>query len=261
MGKSTSLFKIFQQFPDLKPSLSAQYHRKTKIEKYLPKTPKKEWPKAWTKVFYKGYPRFPAFTLPKPSNLKKTLLKDAFVLRESERNFSNEPLEKQVLGDILYYSAGERKIGNKKRRFYPSAGARYPLEVYPLVLNVNDLPNGVYHYYVRKHALELLWEKKISRNYLKKNLSEQGWLAQSAVLLVISAIFWRNQIKYGERGYRYILVDLGHLCQNVYLASAAWGVGCCSVGGFIDDGFNKLLDLDGWRESAIIVIALGNQAK
>ena len=79
------------------------------------------------------------------------------------------------------------------------------------------------------------------------------------MLLVISAIFFRNKVKYNERGYRHVLTEVGSLIQTIYLTCTALGIGCCPTGGYKDDGYNSLLDLDGIEESVIGVVAIGEK--
>jgi len=86
---------------------------------------------------------------------------------------------------------------------------------------------------------------------------DQPWIRKSSVLLIISAIFDRTEDKYGDRGLRYIYTEYGHFAQNVSLIASELGLGACSIGGFIDDGLNELLDFDKIDESVIGVIAIG----
>ena len=67
----------------------------------------------------------------------------------------------------------------------------------------------------------------------------------------------RCRVKYGERAFRYIFMDVGHICQNLYLAATAMGLGCCAIGAFFDDEVNQILGLDGMTESAIYIATVG----
>lgn len=156
----------------LKLSKARQFNNLIKISKFDNKnvTPYNKWPIEWKTIYYKAYPRFEQVFLPTPSNnsfdLYKTLLK-----RVSSRNFSNKPIELNNLSDLLYYSIGMKKILNNKlldSRMYPSAGGRYPLEIYPLVLNVNKLNQGVYHYHFKTHSLEMLLQKPILKEIARQ---------------------------------------------------------------------------------------------
>lgn len=78
-----------------------------------------------------------------------------------------------------------------------------------------------------------------------------------AVFFLMTAVFHRNQVKYGERGYRYILIETGHIGQNLYLVSEAAGIKCRALGGTRDENIEKLLDIDGIGESVVYAVAVG----
>lgn len=253
--------KIFDKIDDLKLSDSRKFHISTKIKKEKPvkKTDFSTWPEAWRRIFYKAYPRFKQVILPLPSESKHDL-KQAFFQRKSTRDFSKKPIILPVFSDLLYFSAGMVdlfKENDSTKRFYPSAGARYPLELYPFVFNVRKIKKGVYHYHVKTHSLELLLDVPFFQRTMRQ--FNQPWIRKSALLLVISAVFDRTERKYKNRGYRHILTEYGHIAQNLYLISSAFELGCCSVGGFVDDGLNQILDIDGIYESVVGVVAFGNK--
>lgn len=239
-------------------SVSQDFREQIKLDSFKKVIPKHKWPKNWSKVQYKSYPRFKKIKLSTQTLNKNISLLNTFYNRRSTRHFTGQSISEKELSQILYYSAGLRKfntpdIGN---RFYPSAGARYPNEVYPIVLKGNGIDQGIYHYYVRKHMLEEMWKYSDLSQRITKCIKQKEF-KKSAIFLIVSSVFWRTQVKYGDRGYRHLMLDTGHLCQNIYLISAALGIGCCSIGGFIDTNINNLLDLDGKEESVQIVIALG----
>lgn len=91
-----------------------------------------------------------------------------------------------------------------------------------------------------------------------EEITSQEWVKSSAVILAISGIFNRTQIKYGDRGYRYILLEAGHMAQNIYLLSAALGLKCCAIGGYIDDKINRLIDFDDQQEAVLYMLSLGS---
>lgn len=239
--------------------ISQQYHQQTKMRELAHLPSPDEWPEVWKKVFFKAYPRLPAFKLPKPMLNSRYSFKKSLYARHSVREFSNKPLNTNQISNLLFFSCGIRNpnptwTGN---RFYPSAGARYPLEVYPVILNAKSIKTGIYHYHLKMHALEeLLIEKSVKRGVMK--LFDAQWMRDVGMVIVISAVFYRNQVKYGERGYRHILTEAGHLCQNIYLLCPTFGLGCCNSGGFLDDEWNTLIDIDGLEESVISVMFVGH---
>ena len=215
-------------------------------------------PASWKVISYKAYPRFPQRLLPRPSMHKSNLFK-TLISRSSSRTFTKRPISINTLGTILYFSAGITNFFTKKgeRRPYPSAGGRYPLEIYPVILNMKGTPTGIYHYHVKTHSIE-----KIGDNTLAEKISEcvnQDWIGQSAVVFIITAIFNRTTEKYGARGMRHIFTEYGHLAQNIYLTSNSLNLGCCSIGGFIEGKINSILDLDPEDEGAIGMMTIGNK--
>lgn len=238
---------------------SRLFNNRTKIINFRAVQPQAKKPALdkWGRVSYKAYPRFSQFLLPIPSVQKHEMF-DALFKRESCRDFANSSLLQSQFSQLLYFTLGEKKLisgDNSTKRFYPSAGARYPLEAYAFVFNVEGINNAAYHYHIKTHSLELILEKSSARRVFMQ--FDQEWINNSAVLLVFTAVYNRTEEKYGDRGYRHILTEYGHVAQNMYLLSAALDVGCCSVGGFIDDGLNALLDIDGINEGVVGAIALG----
>lgn len=255
------LDEIFDSIEDLRLPESRKFHISTKIRdnKPMKKTDPVTWPETWKRIFYKAYPRFEQIILPEPSEGKYNLIK-ALIQRKSTREFSQKPVSLSAFGDLLYYSAGMINFLTKNsstKRFYPSAGARYPLELYPFVFKVEKIKSGVYHYHVKTHSLEGLLNKPFFQQTMWQ--FSQSWIRKSAALLVITTVFDRTEAKYKNRGYRHVLTEYGHMAQNVYLFSSALGLGCCSIGGFVDDGLNEILDIDGIDESVVGVVAIGNK--
>jgi len=232
------------------------YHEnsKIKIEKYIASSGQEF---LFRKIFYKQYPRFPKIKLPKKFNI--TLFEKTIIERRSKREFKGEPISLSQLSKLLFFSAGITRYDkdwDKCLRAYPSAGARYPLEVYLLILNVEKVENGIYHYNVKYHTLELI-KKGICKKDIVKYTCNQKWIKKASVIFVITAVFRRTIMKYDERGYRYVFLDCGHLAQNIYLVATKMKLGCCAIGGFYDDKINKMIGIDGKNESAIYLIAVG----
>lgn len=241
-------------------SISYKFHLKTKIKNFnkLSITPYETWSESWKNVYYKAYPRFPQILLPDPANIQVDLIK-TLINRESKRDYASKPLTSQQLSDVLYYSCGLKRYlqkGKSEKRFYSSAGGRYPLEVYPIVFNVKQLQTGIYHYHLKTHSLELIYGADIQNDVMRQ--FSQEWLSKAAVLIIITAVFDRTETKYQSRGYRHILTEYGHVAQNIYLMSTALKLGCCSIGGFIESGLQSILDVDPIDEDIIGVISVGN---
>lgn len=221
--------------------------------------PFEEWPQEWKTVFYKAYPRFDQVLLPSPSTRKFNLYK-SLVDRESFRDFSARKVSLEDLSDLLYYSIGMKRIfknDSSENRMYPSAGGRYPLEVYIFALNIKNIDEGVYHYHFKTHSLECVLPGNMY-DQIKEEFQPQ-WVKDSGFLVVMTSIFDRSEMKYKDRAYRHIFTEYGHIGQNFYLIGESLNLGVCSIGGFSDVGLNRILDIDGISESVIGVIAVGEK--
>jgi SagB-type dehydrogenase family enzyme len=179
--------------------------------------------------------------------------------RKSTRQFKNEPITQSQLGFLLFGITGLTRIfPNFAFRTVPSAGGLYPIEVYPIINNVENLNQGVYHYNIPKHSLELLHEGDF-RTEIAKACLDQGIAYNSAVNFVWTALIERSKWKYLQRCYRYIYLDAGHIGQNFYLIAEALGLGACTIGAIFDDEINALLEIDGINETAIYVGVIGKK--
>ena len=184
-------------------------------------------------------------------------IEKAIAGRRSERRFSGKQMSAAELSHILYYACGitDRRDG---LRAAPSAGATYPIEVYPVINNIEGLTRGVYHYAVVDHQLEVVREGDFRRDTVRAAVG-QSFLAEANAVLVLSAIFYRTQRRYGERGDRYILFEAGHIAQNACLTATSMGLGSCVVGAFDDTAFNRLVGADGKNESVLYLVAVGKK--
>lgn len=205
-------------------------------------------------TYIKAYDRFPAFTFGKraiPTSLKKVL--DA---RSSQRSTgAHTPLDSATIGSLITYAVGIKKNKPKPQtRYYPSAGARYPLEIYVIPNHVTGLTRrSVYHYNVRGDYFEV---RSVAATDRLDQCFQQKFVAQSDAVIVITGIFKRTTMKYGERGYRYALIESGHVGQNLYLLAAAMGIQICGICGFFDSNLNSYLHLDMRDETALYAFAV-----
>lgn len=234
-----------------------KFHILTKMKKFPEDITIDQFPKEWTAIDYKGYRRLNKIVLPQPNSLfsKDFSLHKALVERQSRRTFAVGAVPLEIISPLLHFSAGlkNRRSAQSPQRFYPSGGGRYPLELYLISINT-ELSKGVYHYDVKNHTLEelLLLEKFDYHKYF-----HQKWGKKASFILIMTAIFNRNVIKYSDRGYRHVLSETGHLAQNLYLNSVVLNLSCSSIGGYKDDEVNNLLDIDGKSESVVYVMAFG----
>jgi len=248
--------KIIEKIFNKKPTIAEIFLDKTSLI-YLDKKDYKEWPQEWKKINFKLYPRFKKILLNKNIQEKDQFFK-FFLKRRSQREFTQRLISKKELSLLLLYSSGiikKEKDWSETKRTYPSAGARYPLEMYPIIFSASDLKPGIYHYDVKNHALELILRGNHKKEILKS--TGQDLIKNSSLIILISAVFGRTMIKYKERGLRYIFIEAGHLGQNISLVTEKLGLGSCAIGGFLDKEINKLLDIDSQKESVIYIFAIG----
>jgi SagB-type dehydrogenase family enzyme len=204
---------------------------------------------------YKTYTGAERIALPDPHGYRGLSLEEAIEQRRSRREYTAEPLTLAELSSLLYAASGITAPAQGLRAA-PSAGALYPIETYVVVHNVTELEPGLYHYAVAEHALEQLQTGDLRAKIVMAGLGQE-MLGQAQVCFVLSAIFQRTRWKYRERAYRYILLETGHIAQNLYLAATSLGLGACAAGAFLDDQLNALLGLDGEEEAALYLIAVG----
>lgn len=207
---------------------------------------------------YKEYPdALDIIKLPDPNFDHEIPFWKIITNRKSTRNFNSTPLSMIDLSLILFGMMGlTRKFPNFAFRTTPSAGGLYPIETYPIINNVSDINQGVYHYNIVQHQLELL-KKGDYRMEVAKGCLDQKMAYNSNVNFIWTAIIERSQWKYLQRCYRYIYMDAGHVGQNFYLVAEALGLGACTIGAIYDDELNKLLEIDGVNETSIYVGVLG----
>lgn len=184
--------------------------------------------------------------------------------RRSRRAFDLRPLELEQIATLLRLGMGEMAPADadagrpRAFRAAPSAGALYPLEAYLIAERVENLTPGVHHYDSADHVLEHIDTARSLQPLARATGMNE--LAGAAAMLVLTAIPARSRLKYGERAYRFILIETGHVAQNVLLAAEQLGLSACAVGGFVDDEIDVLLGIDGFDEISLYAVALGRPA-
>ncbi len=208
-------------------------------------------------ALYKVYPDAVKVELPKFEQVRAMNLDEALRMRKSVRDYADKPLCAEQLSYLLWASTGIQRLeGGYAFRTAPSAGALYPIETYLVVNNVRKVDSGVYHYCVREHQLERLKTGDFSTDIAHAALG-QAMCAASAVVFVWTALFERCKWKYGQRAYRYIYLDTGHIAENLALAATSLKLGSCEIGALFDDKVNLLMGVDYEQESVVCMAAVG----
>jgi len=197
-----------------------------------------------------------------PSDSNGSDFSETIVKRRTIRAISRESLSLSSLSRLLVDTngiTGETDIAGKKMslRACPSAGALYPVELYILCNNVEGATRGLYHF--NPLTLELcLLDSEYSPDVLMRICCGQPQAKIVPAVVVFTAVLQRPLRKYGSRGYRYALLEIGHAAQNLLLSCAANGLACMTTGGFYDDQLNHLLRVDGLDETAMYVAFIGH---
>jgi SagB-type dehydrogenase family enzyme len=204
----------------------------------------------------------PAVVLPEPPS---SALADLIAARQSCRNFAPTTITLHQLAAVLhagYGITGVRGEGGDLlvfRRAVPSAGGLYPLELYVVCNQVEGTKPGLHHFNARNRTLEHISGPWPITDLLPM-LMEQTFIDHAAALIFITAVLQRTLNKYGPRGYRYVLMEAGHVAQNICLRATELDLATLCLGGFSDHQINSFLELDGREEVALYGIALGESA-
>jgi SagB-type dehydrogenase family enzyme len=201
--------------------------------------------------------------LPEPRLESETSVEEALSNRRSVRAYSDIPITLAEISQLLWAAYGITMPIEDAPAFLrgglrtaPSAGARYPLELYVVVRNVEGLPVGVYWYKSETHQLVTIFDDD-RWEVLSEAGFHQSHFETAAAAIVYSAIFERNMEKYGQRGReRYVCMDLGHSGENVYLQAYALGIGTCAVGAFGDLALKRAVGMTK-PEEPLYIMPLG----
>lgn len=251
-----------------------KFHEKTKLNKFKEKLLGKNITKVVTNPIFIEASVNSSFSfsttekIPLPPNFLSRIdikkdFRDVIFSRRSTRSFSSYPMTLDELTYVLNSSYGiSGEIVNADRNYYqelrtsPSAGGLYPLEIYFYANNISSLEKGIYHYNPIEHELSVVRKGEVDL----KNLTSYSEIGeQSACIFFITAVFPRLSYKYGERSYRFIHLDAGHLGQNFYLSAESINLGTVAIGGFFDDEINQMLNVDGITEGVVYEFFLGHK--
>ena len=212
---------------------------------------------------YKLYPEVAGIALPRDLSLARTPALEAIGAEQpAAAPRDREELKLEGLTRILFCAGGltrRRRVGVEDYHFRAaaSAGALYPVEIYLAAGEIDGLERGLYHFSPGDLKLRGLrrgdWRALIARA-----AAGRPSLLEARAVVVLSAIFWRSAWKYRARAYRYFFWDAGTMLANLLAAAAAEGVSTDLVTAFADPDVEALLDIDGEREGAICMVALGN---
>ena len=182
--------------------------------------------------------------LPSPNQKGSISLEEAIAKRRSIRGFAPEPVSQLQLSQILWAAQGITDTWGRYRTV-PSAGATYPLEVFVVCgLNcIEQIGDGIYHYNIANHSLTLHHKGDV-RFELATAALDQEFIYKAPVNIIICALYERTTLRYGNRGERYVHIEVGHAGQNIYLQATALGLATVAIAAFQDEEVRKVLRLD-----------------
>ncbi|SDP51067.1 SagB/ThcOx family dehydrogenase [Desulforhopalus singaporensis] len=190
----------------------------------------------------------------------KTPVSEAIARRRSRRNFSETPLTLEQLSFLLWATQGQRQPEKKTPHFrtVPSAGARHSFETFLFINRVNSVTPGLYRFLPLSNELALHYKTdETIESTLSAAVLGQSFVARAAAVFVWTTIPYRMEWRYREAAHRVILIDAGHVCQNLYLAAESIGVGTCAIAAYDQQAMDRLLGVDGEDQFTVYLAPVG----
>ena len=209
-------------------------------------------------------PPMTASVLPLPRDFERLPIQQDFLRiingRKSHRVYTQEPLSLLALSYLLWCSQGVKKLRGRAYatlRTVPCGGARHEFECYLALQRVEGLADGLYHYLPMTHKLERLPDTGELQPLISESLQGQSWAAKANAVFYYSCVFYRAEWRYGIYAHPVILMDSGHITQNLYLAATSIGLGGCAIAAVDERCANRAFDLDGEEESIFYAMPVG----
>lgn len=219
----------------------------------------------------------PSLEIPVPENSKKVALpepaetelvnqniRECVLERQSRRKYTNEPVTIEEISFMLWATQGVKKVvpaysktGQATLRTVPSAGARHPFETYLAVNSVQGLEPGIYRYSALSHTLALISSPDGLGIKLTEASVGQSFVGNAPAVFIWSCKPYLGEWRYMGESHKVMLIDAGHVCQNLYLAAEALGLGTVGIGAYSQKLIDKLLNLDGEEEFVVYYAPVG----
>jgi SagB-type dehydrogenase family enzyme len=191
---------------------------------------------------------------------RKVSIIDAIRNRESRRSYTDVSLTLEELSFLLWATQGVREVDKKKvwtKRSTPSGGGRQPFETYLLVNRVESLERGVYRYLPIEHKLVIIRDNLPSENDMINKAWYQAFIGKAPIVFVWAAIPYKMEWRYSIIAYKDILIEAGHICQNLYLACEAINAGTCAIAAYDQRALDELIQVDGESEMTVYIAPVG----
>jgi SagB-type dehydrogenase family enzyme len=197
---------------------------------------------------------------PKDFSVGSVPLLDAIANRASRRAFTDTPLSLQELSFLLWATQGVREIDPNKvwtKRAVPSGGGRQPFETYLIVNRVESLERGLYRYLPIEHKLLSLPKEIPGEAELEEYAWYQAFIGKAPVIFAWAALPYKTEWRYSILSYKDILIEAGHICQNLYLACEAIDAGTCAIAAYDQKLVDELIGIDGKEEMTVYLAPVG----
>ncbi len=187
--------------------------------------------------------------------------------RKSHRKYLAEEITLKELSFLLWTTQGVKEIFEVKgkpyvtKRTVPSAGSRHPFETYLFVNNVESLKKGLYRYLPLEHKVIFLGKITDQEEKITTATVGQRFCAEAAALFVWSCLPYRGEWRYHKMAHKPMLLDAGHICQNLYLGCEVIKAGTCAIAAYDQEKIDELIGVDGKDEFTVYLAPIGKIAR
>jgi SagB-type dehydrogenase family enzyme len=211
------------------------------------------------------FSQYPLIELPSKRAPLQLSLEDAITNRVTAQGMEPGLISLEQLAALLFYSYGVTRdnhegIFPRPFRTVPSGGALYPLELFFHSSRISGLQPGLYHYNAAENNLRFLRSGDDSHK-IGEAMAQPQIPNNASLVIFITAMFERTVFKYGDRGYRFVLLEAGHVAQNINLVATGLDLGVINLGGYRDRSIDDLLGLDGLAHSTVYMVAVGKKSQ
>ncbi len=192
--------------------------------------------------------------------LKLSDFKSLIENRRSRRAFNTKKLSLNELSYLLYMADGVQSVlgsGKATLRTVPSGGARHPFETYIAVNRVEGLAPGIYRYLAIENKLVFCHSVDNLEEQLTNATLGQKFCGSAPVTFIWACIPYRGEWRYNVRSHKVMLLDAGHICQNLYLAAESLEMGTCAIAAYDQEEMDKLIKVDGEDEYTVYMAPVG----
>jgi SagB-type dehydrogenase family enzyme len=192
-------------------------------------------------------------------SIREVSVEAAITQRQSRRSYTKDALNIDELSFLLWATQGLRKQKSAVTNFrtVPSAGCKHALETYLAVFRVEGISKAIYRYLPMSHQLVEVIKPEGLEDLVSQAASDQSFAGESALTFIWTTIPARMEWRYGRSSYKLIALDVGHVCQNLYLACEAIGAGTCAMAAYDQELVDSLLGIDGVEEFTIYMAPVG----